>query len=119
MAISTSDRIKDIASRTGLDEAIVRRVLEAECASVAHTLSTGQTASLLGRCTIKSSVVRKPVMTEHGVASEDIVVLRTAPSKSLISAVQKLYSADKYDENADTTAYEIPRLATMQIEGLV
>lgn len=116
--MTVSDRIKDIAARTGLSELVVRSVIEAECESSAESLSRGETTALLGRCIIKPSVGVRLVAGPDGAKEEQVVVLKTTPSKSLIANVQKLYTADQFKTD-DERNYEIPRLATMQIGGLV
>lgn len=116
--MTVSERIKDIAARTGLSELIVRTVIEAECESSAETLSRGETTTLLGRCIIKPAVGIKMVPTDEGMKEEEVVMLKTTPSKSLLNNVQKLYVADQFKTDEERE-YEIPRLATMQIGGLV
>lgn len=111
-------RLEDISARSGVPEHVVRRVIEAECDSLAASLKRGERSTLLGRCTIVPTESFRiiPGLDENGnVRTVKRICLKAVPSKSLEKAIETLS-----DEEVSTDDYyDIPRLATIQIEGLV
>lgn len=117
--MTVSERIKDISKRSGLSEDIIRRVLNAECESTAESLAKGENVTLLGRCTFIPSVCPKLVRGTDVEAPKIVksIGIKIKPSKSMLARLEDL-SVESL-EDPDDVVYEIPHLATMQIEGLV
>ena len=113
-SLNTAQRIEDIAKRASVSKDIVRRVLEAECDSLAYSLRHGERATLLGRCTIIPNTIVTRKDRETG-EDKKVVSLVAVPSKSLEDAV--LQCEEEFDDSR--VNYQIPRLEAMQIEGLV
>ena len=52
-SLTVQQRLKDICSRCGLSEEIVKRVLSAERDSIVESLKHGERATLIGRCVLR------------------------------------------------------------------
>lgn len=116
--MTVNERIKDISKRSGLSEDTIRRVLTAECESTAESLVKGENVTLLGRCTLIPSVYSRLVQGENGEAPKiaKCIGIKIKPSKAMLARLEDL-SVESLEENEEI--YEIPRIATKQIEGLV
>lgn len=57
--MQAKDRYQEIAEISGMSEAVVRRVLEAEKESVINSLRRGERATLLGRCVMRPEMSQK------------------------------------------------------------
>lgn len=51
--MTVQERIDDICKKSGMSEDIVRRVLNAEKASVIESLKRGERATIIGRCILR------------------------------------------------------------------
>lgn len=116
--MTLKERINDICDMTGFTEDVVRRIMEAECESLAQTLAKGEKATLLGRATFVTSKVSRAVSSEDNsgelqLASE--IEVKVRPSKSLVTRVNQLVYEEKVDYSDEI---KIPGIATLQIEGL-
>lgn len=57
--MQAKDRYQEIAEISGMSEAVVRRVLEAEKESVVNSLKRGERATLLGRCVMRPEISQR------------------------------------------------------------
>ena len=106
---TTQQRINDICRRTGLTENVVRRVIDAECESVAESLSKGERVNIIGRCTIYpeiSSVIENSKL-------KYFIRLKAKATKSLEEKVRSI----KVTEEANTDTNE--NILVEQIEDLI
>lgn len=111
--------IKEVSVESGLSEDIVRRVMEAEHECVARTLVTGERAHMLGRCTIVPRLKEVEVAGKDGrLHKEKVIALSASASKSLYSAIKR-HGVNEFTEDKDDVRFEIPKLASMQLDSLV
>lgn len=81
--MTVQERIDDICKKSGMSEDIVRRVLNAEKASVIESLKRGERATIIGRCILRPQIQKKLVVggeivstikvraeVSHGIQSE-------------------------------------------------
>lgn len=117
--MTVKERITEISKATGISEDVVRRVLNAECESVAATLKKGEKSTLIGRCTFIPTLCTKPEVDENTgkIVAKKVIGVRVAPSKSMLARLEDICEED-FNKN-DSERYQIPNLAALQIEGLV
>lgn len=84
--VSVQERIDDICSRSGLSEAIVRRVLEAERQSIIDSLKRGEKAQLIGRCTFIPS---EGARLEVGGTVKKSIRVKCRPAIGLVNELDK------------------------------
>jgi hypothetical protein len=117
--MTAREMIREVSVESGLSEDIVRRVMEAEHECIARTLITGEKAHLLGRCTITPRLKEVEVAGEDGkMHKEQVIALSASASKSLYSAIKR-HGVNEFTDAKDEVRFEIPKLASMQLEGLV
>ena len=109
--MTTQERILDICAISGLSEAIVRRVMDAEKQSVAKSLRKGERANLIGRAVIRPELKRRLTV---GGEFETYIKLNVTAAASLegmlddISAFENI--ADQQVEETGIRLNQIPSL---------
>lgn len=116
--MTVKERVEDISKRTGLSEEIVRSVIDAECESLAESLLRGERSPLLGRCICIPLMKHKLVAGDNVPNIENRLSVKIIPSKSLIDRLNSHIDEAVVIESEEE-AYQIPKLATLQIEGLI
>lgn len=117
--LTTQERLNDICKISGLSEAIVRRVLDAERMSVAKSLRKGERATLIGRCVIRPEI-RSKIETggEMGMAFSPItrsyIKLSAQVAPSMEAMLQDLSMFEQSEKEE-----VIPNVLTKQISALV
>lgn len=115
--MTVQERIDDIAENSGYSKDVVRAVLSASMTSLVKSLRIGERATLPGICTFNPSISGKLTVGDKGTAAiSSLISIKVGASKSLIT---KLEDLDCFEHGIDTQLYQIPNVATHQIEGLL
>jgi nucleoid DNA-binding protein len=118
VGMTRQDRIKDICNRSGQSEYIVRRVLEAETASVTESLKRGERANLMGRCTMEPSL-RTHIRGAEGEDNIEMysrgIKVKVKPSQALLDTLENI---EKFEGNGGESQYNSSDILIPQIRAL-
>lgn len=116
--MTTQERLTDIVKRSGLSEAVVRRVLDAERESIVSSLRKGERATLIGRCTIRPELRQK---LSIGGGVNTFVKIKVDPSNALQAMLSDLHEFDEPDEpiSEEVREHEEFHIIAKQISALI
>lgn len=115
--MTVQERLEDISNISGYSKDVVHTVLKACMTSLVKSLRIGERATLPGICTLNPSIGSKLKVSESGPAVlSNQVSIKSSVSKSLMT---KLEDLDDFEHGIDTELYNIPNVATHQIEELI
>lgn len=96
--MTVQQRLDDICKRSGMSEDIVRRVIQAEKASIMEQLKRGERATLIGRCVIRPGM-RTRVQT--GGQVEKYIKASADVAYALQTELQKCSEFIKDEQNKE------------------
>lgn len=99
--MNIQDRYDDIASKSGLSEEIVRRVLKASRESLAFSLKKGERATLPGICTFTPEIKNR--INIGGESMTSYIKLKSSPSSAMESELSRV---DKFESVEDIEAVQ-------------
>lgn len=99
--MNIQDRYDDIASKSGLSEEIVRRVLKASRESLAFSLKKGERATLPGICTFTPEIKNR--INIGGESMTSYIKLKSSPSSAMESELSRV---DKFESIEDIEAVQ-------------
>lgn len=94
--MTVQQRLDDICKRQGMSEEIVRRVLQAEKASVLDSLKKGEKATLIGRCVIRPELRSK---VDVGGDVRDYIKTSASVAYTLQNELQNCSEFEKSEES--------------------
>ena len=94
--MTVQQRLDDICKRQGMSEEIVRRVLQAEKASVLDSLKRGEKATLIGRCVIRPELRSK---VDVGGDVRDYIKASASVAYTLQNELQNCSEFEKSQES--------------------
>lgn len=86
--LTTQERLRDIQSRCGLSEDIIRRVLSAETASAAASLKKGERVTLMGRCVMHPKMTTRLEIGGQVVAKVKVAVAVASSLEATMAQMQ-------------------------------
>lgn len=89
--MTVQQRLDDICKRQGMQEEIVRRVLQAEKAQILDSLKKGEKATLIGRCVIR------PELRQRVAIGGDVETYIKASSSVAYSLQNELSECKQFD----------------------
>lgn len=113
--MTLQERYEDIEQRSGLSEAIVRRVIAAQAESIAVSLAKGEKATVPQICQVEPVVRHKMKIENSELTEASYFRLKVKPLVSLQERVSKLEETVKEDskiteEDADIRVGQIGAL---------
>ena len=113
-SMTVQERLADISKRTGLSEEILRRAFAGETESVIESIKRGESATLIGRCSIKPEL-RSRLGIGGGFTQQ--IKLSAKAVNSLEGALEGL---DRFVQpETEAQKQEIPAgVRVMQLSGL-
>lgn len=112
--MTTQERLDDICRRSGMSQDIVRKILNAEQASIIESLKKGERAALIGRCVLRPEVRERLVGPDK---FEKYVKVQATVSSTIQTALESLDESQIIDGEYTDDAPEGIRL--MQITSLM
>lgn len=112
--MTMQDRLEDISKRSGLSVAVVRRVLNAQQASLVDSLKRGEDALIRGICTLKPTQGQRFGI---GGKAEDCIYVKAKVSTSLKTDLEN--TAGFIEPEDEEESFELPKgIRTIQVGGL-
>lgn len=110
VGMTTQERIADICAISGLSEAIVRRVMDAEKQSIAKSLRKGERANLIGRAVIRPEIKRRLAVGGEFDTYVKLNVTAAASLESMLDDIKSFENVEKPVEETGIRLNQIPSL---------
>lgn len=112
--MTVQQRLDDICKRSGMSEDIVRRVLQAEKASIIESLKRGERATLIGRCVIR------PDLRQRVQVGGEVESYIKASADVAYALQQELQQYNKFIQDQHSNDNKLPEgIKMVQIQSLL